>query len=157
VVLVVGTNAVTTSAVINFAEQLEDRSSAFYEGLGARYPECRDAFLAFARSGHKIKRAILQTYRETVSDALETGYSFQGLDLGPYQAETELAADAGIKEALDKALALEQTAETFYREVAHRSRSLLATITMAFTSAAKRRGRRRSRLQGMRDEVLRDS
>lgn len=146
-------NVVTASAVISFTEQLEDTSSAFYEELAERYPEERDTFLEFASVGQKNRRSILQTYRETVTDALETGFSFQGLDFSAYQTDTELAEDAAIEEALDKAMALEETAVAFYRDVAERSRSLLATIPMAFKSVARRRERRKTRLQAIREQI----
>ena len=142
---------VTAASVISFVERLEDQSTAFYKGLAERYPEGRDAFREFAESGQKDKRAIVRTYRETVSDALETGFSFQGLDLNAYETDTHLAEDAGIHEALDQALALEERAAAFYRDVAERSRSLLATIPMAFRSAAKRRERRKAILRKMQE------
>lgn len=143
---------VTASSVISFVERLEDQSTAFYEVLAERYPEGRDVFREFAESGQKDKRAIVRTYRETVTDALETGFSFRGLDLDQYQIDAELAQDADIEEALDQALALEERTTAFYREVAERSRSLLATIPMAFRRAAKRRERRKAILRDLQGE-----
>lgn len=143
---------VTAASVISFVERLEDQSSAFYEAMAERYPEGRDAFRGFAERGQKDKRAIVRTYRETVSDALETGFSFRGLDLDEYAIDAELAEDADIGEALGQALVLEERAAAFYREVAERSRSLLATIPMAFRRAAKRRERRKAMLREMQEE-----
>lgn len=143
---------VTTSSVISFVERLEDESSAFYEALAARHGRWRDEFVGFAESGQRSKRAIVRTYRETVSDALETGFSFQGLDLNEYSIRVRLAEDADFEGVLDQALELEEEAVGFYRDVADRSRSLLATIPMAFGSAAKRREKRKTVLRKMREE-----
>ena len=141
---------VTVSSVISFVERLEDDSTAFYEELADRYDRGRDVFLSFADGSRKNKRAIVRTYRETVSDALETGFSFPGLELDAYDVDTELEEDAGFDAALDKALALERLSVDFYLEAAQGSRSLLATIPMAFKSAAKRREKRQEQLQAMR-------
>jgi hypothetical protein len=146
-------SVVTASSVISFVERLEDNSSAFYEELADRYDEGTETFLDFARGGQKNKKSIVQTYRETVTDALETGFSFQGLDFRDYATDTDLAEDTSFEEALIKALELEEQAVAFYRDVAERSRSLLATIPMAFKSAAKRRERRKAKLEAIHESA----
>jgi hypothetical protein len=140
---------ITASRVISFAEELEDRSEAFYEALAGRFGGQRETFLAFAKGCWKNRQAVVRTYRETVSDALETGFSFEGLDLERYAVDTALEEDVALGDALEKAVQLEDQATAFYQAVAERSRALLATIPMAFRSAAKTRQRRRRKLQAL--------
>ncbi len=137
---------VTASTVISFAEELENRSTAFYTQLGDRFAEHEDAFRRYAKDCTKNKTLVTRTYQETVSDALETGYSFEGLDLGAYAVDFGLAEGLSLSDALGKAMALEESAAAFYHDVAERSRSLLATIPRAFTRVAKKR-------EGIRSEL----
>lgn len=143
-------SSVTASAVISLAQRIEDSSSVFYEGLAERWGEDKEMFLAFAEEGRKNKTLVTRTYQETITDALEACFSFEGLDLGDYEVETTLAEDAGYSEALGIAIALEEQACKFYLDVAERSESLLATIPMAFRRVAKKRSKR---LQTLRDKA----
>ena len=140
---------VTASRVISFAEELESRSEAFYKDLAERFPGNRDRFLSFAEDCQKNRVSLVRTYRETVSDALETGFSFQGLDLEDYEVETTLDEGATLEGALRQAVEVEEKAVAFHRTVAERSRSLLATIAMAFKSAARSRKRHKQQLESL--------
>jgi len=140
---------VTASRVISFAEALESRSEAFYEDLAERFPGDRDRFLSLAEDCQKNRVSLVRTYRETVSDALETGFSFQGLDLKDYEIETTLDEGATLEGALRQAVEVEKKAVAFHRTVAERSRSLLATIAMAFKSAARSRKRHKQTLESL--------
>jgi rubrerythrin len=142
---------ITASRVISFAEGLEDRSQAFYEALADRFADERETFLGFAKGCRKTRQSVVRTYRETVSDALETGFSFAGLDLERYEVDTALAEEVTFGDALERAIELEEQATAFYETVAERSRALLATIPMAFKSAAKKRQRRRRKLEALLD------
>jgi len=141
---------VTASAVISFSQELEDSSSRFYQELGAKFTECRDAFLGFARDGSKNELLITRTYQETITDALEAGFSFQGLRLEGHLVELTLPVDISLAEALGMAIGLEEKAVAFYEEVAERSQSLLATIPGAFRRVARKRRRRKAALEAMR-------
>jgi len=142
---------VTASAIISFTEKLEDSSSAFYEGLAERWAESKEKFLTFAKESRKNKTLVVRTYRETISDALEAGFSFEGLDLRDYAVETTLAEDVSYSEALRIAIELEEKACKFYLDVAECSQSLLATIPRAFNRAAKIRSKRKLELQSLLD------
>jgi rubrerythrin len=145
--------SVTTAATIRFSELLEDRSSAFYNELAGRCPEKADTFLAFATESIKNKTLVTRTYQETISDAYEASYSFEGLVLEEYVVDTELAKGASLAEGLKTAIGLEEKACAFYLDVAARSEALLATIPRAFKQAAKKRDRRRSKLESLLEET----
>jgi hypothetical protein len=142
---------ITASAVVSFSERLEDSASAFYEALGAMFPAHEDLFLGFVDGSRKNKVVLIRTYRETVSDALETGFAFEGLELDAHLVAPALAEDTGLAEALQMALDVEENAAAFYLKVAELSRSLLATIPRAFKRVARRRDARRQALRSIAD------
>lgn len=141
----------TAAAIISFCEELEDRSSAFYADLAERWAENEETFQTFSKDGGKNKMWVVRTYQETISDALEANFCFEGVALGDYALKTTLAEDASQADALRTAIALEEKACAFYQDVAERSESLLATIPMAFKRVAKKRGKRKAKLESLLD------
>jgi DNA replication initiation complex subunit (GINS family) len=149
----VGEASITTAAIIRFSENLEDSSSAFYAELAERWPEEEERFRAFAKDGNKNRRQIVRTYQETISDAYEASYSFEGVDLESYAIDTALSYSADFAADLELATALENTACAFYLDVAARSESLLATIPRAFKRVAAKRNQRKQDLETMLKEA----
>ncbi|MGC9347347.1 MAG: hypothetical protein ACP5JG_04335 [Anaerolineae bacterium] len=147
----------TASAIVRFAVELEADSAAFYEQLARHLPQHEAVFIRFAEACIKTARQVQRTYQETVTDALETGFAFEGLRLGDYQVDlvqfeprSDSATDPDdVAEALERALALERTAIAFYQDVTDRSSGLLATIPRAFNRAARIRRRRCEVLSGL--------
>ena len=141
---------ITASAVISFCSDWEDAAARFYQTLSTCFDGQAQLFGAMAAECVKHKALIQRTYQETVTDALETGYSFEGLNLQEYVVDLSLAPDADLNAAIDVAVALEKRAIAFYEDVARRSQSLLATIPRAFERVAQRRSERLSELEAMR-------
>jgi hypothetical protein len=135
-------NNVTASAIISFVEALEDRTAEFYTKLAEYWKEHESKWLAFAKDSQKNKQTVLRTYRETISDALEACFSFEGLVLNDYAIGDEMLDLSDIAQGYKNALAIEEKAVEFYEKVAAMSDSLLATIPMAFRRVAKKRSRR---------------
>ena len=106
---------------------------------------------SFSKDGGKNKTWGVRTYQETISDALEATFCFEGMDLGDYTIETTLAEGASYADDLEMAIALEEKVCEFYLEVAKRSESLLATIPSAFKRVAKKRNKRKLKLQSLLD------
>ena len=144
---------VTASAVISFSRELESGSSRFYEELAETFAGRRETFLAFAGDGARNELLVTRTYQETITDALEAGYSFEGLRFEDYLTDLRPPERASPAEALKMAIELEERAVAFYLDVAERSRSLLATIPRAFKRVARKRERRKVELEAMRGEV----
>jgi hypothetical protein len=140
----------TASAIITFCAKLQDESASYYADLAERFPEQRRAFQGYAQRCERNKTQIVRTYHETVTDALETGYSFEGLNLQDYAVDLTLADDATLADAVEQAIVLEARAVAFYEDVARSSQSLLATIPRAFERVAQRRRQRQEELAGMR-------
>ncbi|MCK4925853.1 hypothetical protein KAS10_00695, partial [Candidatus Aerophobetes bacterium] len=74
----------TASQIISFAKELEDKAAKLYQELAARYPEAKEVFLSFAKENKKNEIVVQRTYNEVVTDAIETGFSFEGLEADPY-------------------------------------------------------------------------
>ena len=142
---------VTASRVIGLAEELERQSKAFYEGLAERFPDRRRLFISLARQCQKHQVSLVRTYRETVNDALEVGFSFEGLDLEGYRFETALPDSLSSVEIIEQAVELERQAVAFYESAAEHSRSLLATIAVAFETTARKRGQIQRELEALLD------
>jgi rubrerythrin len=146
-------STLTASAIMSFAEKLEDDSAAFYEELAARFDEGREVFLGFAKASKKNKTHLVRTYQETISDALEATFSFEGLELADLDFETGLTGDTGFREALEVAVRIEEEASRLYTQVAEQAQSLLATIPRAFSRVAKERSARGESLRSMLDRA----
>ncbi len=139
---------VTCSAIITFADKLEDRSSKFYEDLAEKAAEKKkEIFLAFAKESMKNKVLITRTYQETITDALEA--CFIQINLSDYLAEVTLKKDTNYIGGLKTAIKLEEKASRFYLDAAERSKSLLATIPRAFKKVAERRSSRKAKLESL--------
>jgi len=132
----------TTSAVIGFAEKLEGDFSDFYTVLARKYIENKEQFLSFAEDSKKNKIFIIRTYRETISDALEACFCFEGLNLEDFAITKTIGKDVSRSAALRLAIGNEERAIQFYTTVANLSTGLLATITMAFKRIAEKRKNR---------------
>jgi rubrerythrin len=136
----------TASAIMSFCQRLEDHSAALYAELATRFPEQGKLFEGLSEDCGKHKTQIVRTYQETVTDALETNYSFEGLQLPVDALGVGVSAASDLNAAVSAAISLEERAIAFYEEVAVRSESLLATIPRAFNRVARRRQRRKETL-----------
>lgn len=133
---------ITASVIISFSERLESDSARFYQALAERFPEQQRTFEGYVKEASSNSTTIVRTYQETVTDALETNYSFEGMALPDYGPLVALAPDMTLAQAAAQAVQLEELAVAFYQEVAERSKSLLATIPGAFKRAARKRSTR---------------
>lgn len=137
----------TASAVISFVERLEEDTAKFYDWLAASYPEHKEMFLAFAKDCRKNKTLVTRTYQETVTDALETGYSFKGLVLNDFMPHVEWQEKMTLAMALESAISLEKKTVDLYADLTARSKTLLSTIPSAFRKMADNRAAHLSRLE----------
>ena len=144
-----GETTITASAIISFAQRLEDNSSVLYERLADLFTGQAELFQAFASEGSKNKKVIVRTYQETISDALEACFSFEGMRLEEYEVNTGIPEATSYAEAITLALQIEEKACKFYLDVAERSQALLATIPMAFKRVARKRNKRKDKLQAL--------
>ncbi len=97
-----------------------------------------------------MNRTLLtRTYQETVTDALETGFSFEGLNLDKMIPEGVWKDNSEMIDAINCALELERASVAFYADIANRSRTLLSTIYTAFNKVEKGRRSRLAKLESL--------
>ena len=139
----------TAAEVISFATKLEENAARFYEELAKKYPYKAEFFLAFARENRSNKLLLMRTYQETITDALEAGFSFQGLTLNDHKIVTILPEGSDLINNLKKAIEVEDSSVRFHEDIAERSGPYLATISEVLKKIAKKRDDRKSKLQLM--------
>ena len=139
----------TASQVINYAVELEDKSTKFYEDLAEKFEEQRETSLSLAKENKKNKLLIQRTYNEVVSDALETGFSFGGLYTDDYLIEINLTQNENYSDALSKSLEIEEKIQKFYVNTAEKSKSFLADVPRIFEKIAKKRDERKEKLKSL--------
>ena len=137
----------TASEVISFAVELEDKSAKFYESLAEKFKDYRETFLSFVKENKKNKMLVQRAYNEVISDALETGFSFEGLDKDTYLIETNLSQDENLTSLINKALDMEEKIKRFYLNAAKKSESLLADVPRVFEKIARKRAERKEKLK----------
>jgi rubrerythrin len=139
----------TASEIIRFAKELENKTAKFYEGLATRYPEAKETFSSFVKENRKNEILVQRAYNEVITDALETGFSFEGLEGDAYMIDVDLAQGADLAGAVKKALEMEEKTQAFYATTAEMSKALLADIPRAFERIAKKRTERKVKLTSL--------
>jgi len=144
----------TASLIISFYSRLEDQIAGFYEDLARneRYSDGRGTFLAFAKENKKHKEMVQRTYREVITDAIETGFSFSRLDERDYQVNTSLIEGPSFSDALKMAIDIEDKSFRFCANVSESSKALLADISQAFAWVANRKAKRKDILESLFNE-----
>jgi rubrerythrin len=139
-------SSITASAVITFAENLEEQTSKFYEQLAKKYPN--QAFVSYTAESRKNGVFLVRTYRETITDALEACFSFEGIALPSIDIK-EIKQDTTCEEDIKSAIKLEEASASFYREILKCSESLMSTIARSFEKVAKNREKRKQELESI--------
>ena len=141
----------TASAIISFFGRLEDQIIELYENLAANeeYSEAKDTFLALAKDNKRDRETVQRVYQEVVTDAIETGFSFTGLNEDDYQISTELAEGLSYSNVVRMAIDVEDKSSKFCIDASESSRSLLADIPQSFEWVAKRKNRRKEQLASL--------
>ena len=135
----------TAAQVVNFATRLEEESSGFYARLAEACPDYGDLLQSYSRQNSKHARQIQEAYRYVVSDALETGFSFD-LEGDDYVLHCNLGESARFADWADQAQRVEDVAIRFFGDAARQSESLMADISGLFRTLVSTRMRRLTNL-----------
>ena len=138
----------TTSAIISFYNNLEDKVVRFYEELATNENHISNAkvFRTFADDSKKQKDMVNRRYREVITDAFETGFSFSGLNEDDYQIDTELTDDLTSFDVLKMAINIEDTLFKFCKNASKSSKVLLTDIAQVLESTARKKAERKKLL-----------
>jgi len=139
----------TASEVISFAKELEDTSIEFYKSLAEELTNESELFNGFAQENEKFKKQIERAYYSVITDAIEGGFAFS-LEPDKYRFSSETKSCQELKEAVNKAMEIEEDMINFYTEAAEQSKSLMADVPRAFKMVAKKRNKRLDELKNMR-------
>jgi len=139
----------TASQVINFAIKLEENLVKLYEDLAENHPEKKDIFLSFARENKKNKTSIQRAYHEVVSDALETGFSFEALSVDEKFFEINLNQEDKLSTIPSKLLDIEERVQNFCQDVALKSKPFLADVPGVFEKIAKKKEERKEKIKAV--------
>jgi len=137
----------TTSEVVRFAGEIEEKREKFYQNLSEKYPRKKDIFLSFAKENRKNKVSIQRAYQGVVSDALETGFSFKEFEVGDYIFDADLEENIDLSAVLKKAVQIEDKAYRFFSDAAEKSKGLLADIPRTFERIARKTDERKRKLK----------
>ena len=137
----------TTSETISFAKELEEKAGDFFEALSQRFAEAKD-LAAFKEENRKFAIQIQRAYQSVITDAIEGCFAFT-LESENYTIDGDLPEGIGYKEAIQKALAMEETIVDFYTTAADQSMALMADIPRTFKIVVRKRSGRLDRLKGM--------
>lgn len=138
----------TASAVISYLVEQEQLAERFYRGLATRFSAQQAVWSRCAAACAKNQVQVARSYQETISDALEVGYTFAGLCLDAAPVPTA-DGPTDLAEAVQQAMALEERAAHCYEQAADCAEGLLATIPRALRHAAEIRRRNISLLSNL--------
>lgn len=139
----------TASSVINYIVAIENQSADWYASHARRHSDIDRLFSSFAAENKKFGKRLKKAYYSGITDALETNFSFQGLE-----TTVEIPAiveSASSDQLLAQSLAFEKRIQSFYLRATELSRDLLADVPIAMDRVGRARDKRlgelRARLQ----------
>jgi len=138
----------TASETLSFIRELEEKAAKFYEDIARRFPKNGEDFLSFAKENRKYNKQVQMAYQYVITDAIEGCYAFD-LDPDNYTFETDLPQDAGLADAVNKALAIEDKIIGCYNDGAEQSMSLLADVPRNFKIVVRKRSSRLEKLKSL--------
>jgi hypothetical protein len=138
----------TCSEGISFARELEETAASFYERLAELFASDAETFRGYAAANKKNVSTVERAYFGVITDALEGCYAFN-IEPADYAIDVTLPEGVTRAEALEKAVAVEETMVRFYTDAAEQSKGLMADVPRAFTIVARKRGERIDELKAM--------
>jgi len=139
----------TASQVVSFAIETEDKIEVFYKKLAEKYKDQSEVFSSFAKESMKNKTIIQRTYQGVVSDALETGYSFEEFLVDDFIPDMSVPEKASLSDIAKRSLQVEEKMQKFYQIAAQMSDGLLADVPQTFERIASRIDKRKERLKSL--------
>ena len=130
----------TASSVVNYIVALESASAGFYRRAAGRFHDMQTVLEKLAKENEKYGKRIKKAYYSAVTDALETNFSFKGLNAAV--ALPEAAAGESKEQLRLQSVALERDIQAFYLDAAGQSQGLLADVPKAIARLAKERDKR---------------
>jgi len=140
----------TASAIISFAEKIENESAQFYERLLKRFNKDENVLSSFVKENRKNVVQIKRAYYGVITDAIESCFAFN-IEAENYAINTSWVENISYFDALNKALELEEKIKKFYENAAEQSKTLMADIPRQFMMVAQKRSNRISKIKALKN------
>jgi hypothetical protein len=141
----------TASAFISFYGRLEDEAKNFYESLidDDRFMQAKDTLTTFVKENKRHKERIQRSYQEVITDALEAAFPKKNLEEKDYEIDTEIAEELAFSDIIKRAIDIEEKCYKFCCDAGDSLSGLLADVPEAFMWVAKRKKRRKEKLESL--------
>ena len=130
----------TTSQLISFHTELENKTAEYYHTLANLYPEYSNTFIKLAEENKKHKEQVITAYRLGVTDAFEVGFSTNPLD--PANYKLTLKGTGTRTKDIYTAVENEKKVITFCLDAIKTSNELLPDIPNTFEYLIRRKKKR---------------
>jgi hypothetical protein len=136
----------TATAVINLADELENKLTLFYTEASKIHSEHKDMFLTFCKENAKYVKNIKRTYYGAITDAIEGGFAF---DLNPdnYFFEVVLQGDEDFDAIKKEAYKIETLIIQFYEKAAAQSKYTMSDMARVFLRTSRDKKERLDKIQ----------
>lgn len=135
----------TTASVKTAICDIESESADFYARCAERFAENKDWLTYLAGENQKFARRIKKAYYSAVTDALETNFSFSGLERD--LKIPEVSELSGQTELVTAALEMEDRIGSFYRRASDMAKGLMDDVSRVMVRIAAAREKRKAGLQ----------
>lgn len=132
----------TAAAVISYISRIENETAEFYETVCRTHSDLRSMVEAFSNENRKFETRVKRAYYSVVSDALETGFSFQGVSEDVVVPRID--PSAGPADILKMSHDLETRIQELYESASASSKVLLPDVSRAMAQVVRSREKRRA-------------
>ncbi len=125
--------------ILGFAAEIEAADAAFYKNLATNNDACmnvKEIFEQFAKDEKKNEKNMLRTRQQNVTEMILEAISDFNSDA--FIADREGADTMDVKEAISKAIDIENKAEAFYLQAAEKLSALPEVARVLKKTASKR-------------------
>ena len=134
----------TTSQLLSYHQQLEEKQSAMYQNLAHRYPQHSDVFESLTKDSLKHRDMAQRAYREGVTDAFEVGFLANPLATEDFVL---VESDGDITTDVFTMISNEEIIIRFCMDAALSSSKLLPDVPETFERLVRRKKRGIERLR----------
>ncbi len=127
----------TASETLTYMETLQKQATAFYEAILEKYGKNEEVLKTFIKENKRFNSDIMFSYRSVISDALEGCYAFN-LESDDFVLDTQLSDGLSYKDAIAKAIGVEERLIAFYETGAAQSADLMADVPRAMLRVVKK-------------------
>ncbi len=135
----------TFSSVIRYSLCMEEAVEEFYRSAAECVPSAAEDLNALADVHKKRYRLLEETRQQKLNEMILEPVC--GLDREAYLPDVEITDNSGV---LDKAIAVEESCETFYLALTETAKELSREASKVYKQMAKENGKLKNKVQGLK-------